>query len=103
MKPKSAMNTRGLLIAVVLSIIGAACGSHRDESAGARVDAQFAEWNKRDSPGCGVGVSRSGAIVFERGYGTANVERAVPISPSTVFDVASSQSCATGSTDRLSI
>jgi CubicO group peptidase (beta-lactamase class C family) len=39
--------------------------------------------------GCGVGVSRNGTIAFERGYGMANVERAIPISPSTVFDVAS--------------
>jgi len=81
--------TRGLVVTMLVALIGAACGSRKDESAGARVDALFAEWNKRDSPGCGVGVSRSGAIVFERGYGMANVERAVPISPSTVFDVAS--------------
>jgi CubicO group peptidase (beta-lactamase class C family) len=80
---------RHLVVAIVLGILGSACGSRGEQSAGARVDALFAEWNKRDSPGCGVGVSRNGTIAFERGYGMANVERAVPISPSTVFDVAS--------------
>lgn len=41
------------------------------------------------APGCAIGVYRSGEILFTRGYGMADVERAVPITPSTVFNVAS--------------
>ena len=39
--------------------------------------------------GLWVGVSRNGAVVFERGYGMASLERKVPITSSTVFPLAS--------------
>ena len=42
-----------------------------------------------DSPGCSVGVSRGGATVLERGYGRASLELGVPITPESVFHVAS--------------
>ena len=80
------------LIGVALIALGpvASCSQAPDPRATVQVDALFAEWNRPDSPGCGVAaVSRNGSIGFERGYGMANVEQAVPISPSTVFDVAS--------------
>ena len=37
----------------------------------ARVDRLFAAWQRPDSPGCSVGVSRAGVTVLERGYGRA--------------------------------
>ena len=55
----------------------------------ARVDRLFARWQTPDSPGCSVGVSRGGATVLERGYGQASLELGVPISPESVFHVAS--------------
>jgi CubicO group peptidase (beta-lactamase class C family) len=55
----------------------------------ARVDALFAQWNKRDSPGCSVAVGRDGTVLYERGYGMANLELTVPITPATVFETAS--------------
>ncbi|ALN83245.1 serine hydrolase domain-containing protein [Lysobacter antibioticus] len=55
----------------------------------ASTDAIFAEWNRRDSPGCGVAVYRDDAIVFQRGYGMANLELGVPIGPHSVFDIGS--------------
>jgi CubicO group peptidase (beta-lactamase class C family) len=78
-----------VIIGIALTAVSVACRPSPDASAPARIDALFAEWNRPDSPGCGVGVSRDGAIVFERGYGMANVERRIPITPATVFDVAS--------------
>jgi CubicO group peptidase (beta-lactamase class C family) len=36
-----------------------------------------------------VGASRGGQTIVARGYGMANLERQVPITPATVFDVAS--------------
>jgi CubicO group peptidase (beta-lactamase class C family) len=59
------------------------------DSNAARVDALFAPWNKPDSPGCSVGVSRDGAPVYEHGYGMANLDYGIPITPATVFHVAS--------------
>jgi hypothetical protein len=55
----------------------------------ARVDALFAEWDRDDSPGCALGVYRDGAIVYARGYGMADLERRVPITPRSVFDIGS--------------
>ena len=75
-----------MAIAIVLA---AACGSSPTASMTARVDPLFAAWNRPDSPGCGVGVSRNGAVIYERGYGMASLERKVPITSSTVFPLAS--------------
>jgi CubicO group peptidase (beta-lactamase class C family) len=54
-----------------------------------KVDKIFAEWNKPDSPGCALGVYKDGDIVYKRGYGMANLNDDVPITPATVFHVAS--------------
>ncbi len=42
-----------------------------------------------NTPGCAVAVMREGRIVYERGYGSADLDHDVPISPKTVFHVAS--------------
>ena len=55
----------------------------------ARVDKLFERFNKPDSPGCAVAVVRDGRIVYEHGYGMADLDHDIPITPSTVFHVAS--------------
>jgi CubicO group peptidase (beta-lactamase class C family) len=62
------------------------------ESAGAqalRVDSLFSKYSRAASPGLAVAVVRNGQVVLRKGYGLANLEHRVPITPSTVFDVAS--------------
>lgn len=54
-----------------------------------QVDKVFEKWDKKDSPGCALGIYRDGQIVYERGYGMANLNDDVPITPATVFHVAS--------------
>lgn len=54
-----------------------------------KVDKIFAQWNKPDSPGCALGVYKDGQIVYKRGYGMANLNDDIPITPATVFHVAS--------------
>ena len=54
-----------------------------------KIDQLFAKWNKPDSPGCSVAISRNGQLVYERGYGMANLELSVPIAPTSVFEAAS--------------
>ncbi|HEU4881459.1 MAG TPA: serine hydrolase domain-containing protein [Longimicrobium sp.] len=49
----------------------------------------FAAWSAADGPGCAVGVSRAGNLIFQNGYGLANLETETPITPSSVFHVAS--------------
>jgi CubicO group peptidase (beta-lactamase class C family) len=55
----------------------------------ARVDSVFAAYDRKDSPGCALGVFRNGHIVYARGYGMANLELNVPITPEHVFYVGS--------------
>ena len=49
----------------------------------------FAAWSATNSPGCAVGVARNGAVIFQNGYGMANLELDVPITPGSIFHVAS--------------
>ena len=53
-----------------------------------RVDSQFAQYTRGLSPGLAIAV-RAGKVVLKRGYGYANLEHRIPITPATVFDVAS--------------
>jgi len=67
----------------------AACGHGGKTPAPAAVDALFAQWNKAGSPGCSVAVSRNGTVLYEHGYGMANVELGVPITTGTILAAAS--------------
>src|SRR4029453_17049105 len=75
------------VLSVVVSL--GACGRSRSDPQSADVDQLFAEWNRTDAPGCAVGVSRNGTVVYTHGYGMANLELGVPITPDTVFALAS--------------
>ena len=46
-------------------------------------------WNKPDTPGYALAIIRNGKIIYRHGYGMADLEHRVAISPSTVFHVAS--------------
>lgn len=54
-----------------------------------RVDSLFSEYTKGVNPGLAVAVVRDGRKILSKGYGLASLEHRVPISPTTVFDVAS--------------
>jgi CubicO group peptidase (beta-lactamase class C family) len=55
----------------------------------AQVDAIFTEFTRPGSPGASVVVARDDSVVFARGYGLADVERGVAITPGTAFRLAS--------------
>ncbi|MCW5747870.1 MAG: serine hydrolase [Alphaproteobacteria bacterium] len=54
-----------------------------------RVDALFAHLMRDASPGAVIGVMQDGEILLRKGYGLANVEHRVPITPATRFRIAS--------------
>jgi len=70
---------------LVLAGIEPACGQQPSQA----IDRIFSELTAPGSPGCAVGVYRDGKIIFAKGYGLADVEENVPITPQTVFDVGS--------------
>ena len=86
---------RQRLLSVTAVVCLALC-SYGAESSGAEVgadrpavDALFAEWNQPDSPGCALAVGQHGTPIYTRGYGYANLDYDIPITPQTVFDVGS--------------
>jgi hypothetical protein len=54
-----------------------------------RVDQLFAQWDRAGSPGASVAVARGDSVLFEKGYGYAQLEYGIPITPATIFHVAS--------------
>jgi CubicO group peptidase (beta-lactamase class C family) len=53
------------------------------------LDAVFAAWDREDSPGCAAGALRNGEFVFREAYGMANLDHGVPLTPDSVFRMAS--------------
>lgn len=54
-----------------------------------KVDELFSEWAKASSPGCAIGIMQNGEVSYQQGYGMANLEYDIPITPKTSFHVAS--------------
>jgi CubicO group peptidase (beta-lactamase class C family) len=54
-----------------------------------RVDVLFQKMDTTISPGCALSVIRDHKIIYERGYGMADLDHNIPITPATVFHVAS--------------
>jgi CubicO group peptidase (beta-lactamase class C family) len=61
----------------------------QSESPSAKVDNLFEKTDRTISPGCALAAMKDGRIVYERGYGMADLDHNIPITPSTVFHVAS--------------
>jgi CubicO group peptidase (beta-lactamase class C family) len=55
----------------------------------ARVDELFADWDTDDAPGAAVGVFQDGSIVYAQGYGVANLDYGIPITPRSVLRIGS--------------
>jgi CubicO group peptidase (beta-lactamase class C family) len=54
-----------------------------------KADALFRAWDKENSPGAALGIFQDGRIIYARGYGMANLDYNIPITPQTVFRVGS--------------
>ena len=65
-------------------------------TATAKIDQVFANYDKANSPGCAIAIVRNGVVEYERGYGMASLEHDIAITPSTVFDIASTSKEFTG-------
>lgn len=55
----------------------------------ARIDRLFRPYTLSRSAGVSVGIVQGGQVLFSRGYGFANLEYDIPVSPHTAFHVAS--------------
>ena len=80
---------RRVVLAISLTAAPAAGQGLSTDSASRWIDSVFAPYSSRQGPGCAVGVSRDGRLVFAKGYGSADLEHDTPITPSTPFYIAS--------------
>jgi CubicO group peptidase (beta-lactamase class C family) len=71
-------------VPLVLSAQHAAVASTVDS----KVDGLFAKWSS-STPGCAVGVASNGTPVLAKGYGMADLEHDVSITPATIFEAGS--------------
>lgn len=53
------------------------------------IDKIFAGYDHINIPGAAVAVVQNGEVVFKKGYGSANLEYDIPVTPETIFHVAS--------------
>jgi CubicO group peptidase (beta-lactamase class C family) len=75
-----------LLVCGMMALVGPPCMAR---TADPRIDRIFAQWDTPSTPGCALAVVRNAAVDYARGYGVANLELDVPITPKTVFDIGS--------------
>jgi len=94
--PKMARGFTAVLWA--LSIAAAGWAAVSDEKSAAAVDEVFSDLTKAGSPGCALAVYRDGKIIYAKGYGLANIEENVAITPQTVFDIGSTSKQFTAAT-----
>jgi CubicO group peptidase (beta-lactamase class C family) len=80
---------RRVVLATIAFAATAGAQSVAPDSAARWIDSIFAPYASRQSPGCAVGVTRGGSLVFSRGYGMADLEHDTPITPTTRFYIAS--------------
>jgi CubicO group peptidase (beta-lactamase class C family) len=92
-------------IAVLFVVVFIGCSNNRvgidpnqnaTNQTTASIDALFTKINRPDSPGAAVLVIKDGLVLHRKGYGSANLEHQVPITPESVFDIASMSKQFTG-------
>jgi CubicO group peptidase (beta-lactamase class C family) len=54
-----------------------------------QIDQLFTEWNSLESPGAAVAVEKDGKVIYKKGFGSAELEYNIPITPRTIFHIAS--------------
>lgn len=88
MKNTSKNNYFFLLVSLVITNLFVAAPAYAQADKTAEIDKIFS-WAKPDAPGCAVAVSQNGKQIFNRAYGSADLERNVPLSTSSIFDIGS--------------
>lgn len=73
-----------------MSLFTVSCqNSSNDADVEKSIDKIFSSFDAIDRPGAAVSVMQNGAVVFKKGYGSANLEYDIPVTSETIFHVAS--------------
>ncbi len=77
------------LILLLLSGLAFPAAASDPADSVSRIDALFAPWASRETPGCTIGIDQDGEARVRRGYGMADLEHDVANSPDTVIEAGS--------------
>jgi len=80
---------RSLVVLLLVACGATMLAGAREQGREQQVDAIFAQYAKPGSPGCSVSVARDGRLLFTKGYGYADLEHNIAITPDTLFYLAS--------------
>ncbi len=83
---KSGLINAPLIASLVLATVEAVAAQ---APAAEEIDAVFREFDRPGSVGCALGVAQNGELIYKNGYGYANLDWDIPITPQTVFYVGS--------------
>src|ERR1700744_2165529 len=50
-----------------------------------KIDQVFKKWDSPNSPGAAVGIVRGDSLIYAKGYGMADLEHHIPITPESIF------------------
>ena len=78
------LKAQGWCFALAFTIVPIALAG-QGSNVESKVDAVFAKWTA-STPGCAVGVATNGTPVLAKGFGMADLEHDVRISPDTIFE-----------------
>ncbi|MDO3640461.1 serine hydrolase [Mucilaginibacter sp. L3T2-6] len=81
------MRQRFTLLLLVAGLFAQAQSHHIPLQA--NIDSIFKGYTQPGSPGVAVLIVKDGNVIFKKGYGLANLEYDIPITPVSVFDIAS--------------
>src|SRR5688500_2805281 len=73
---------------ILLTLILFSGGFAQATDYSAEIDKIFS-WTKPNEPGCSVALSQNRKLIINKAYGSADLEREVPITANTLFDAGS--------------
>ena len=89
MKPTTPSRINALVLMLLCFGFYASAQINTSKALEVKIDSIFSNYNDINKPGASVAVVSNGEIIFKKGYGSANLEYDIPVTPSTVFHIAS--------------
>ena len=81
-----------LLIGLFILLINLSCAGQESKISKLnrdRIDNLFKDFDRKDSPGYAVGISKGTETLYSNGFGSANLDYSIPITTNSSFDIAS--------------
>ena len=66
-----------------------ATNAHAQQLDVAAIDKIFEQYTRPNTPGCVLGIGQDGKVLYERGYGMANLEYDVPLTANSIEEIGS--------------